>query len=217
MVSESSHTVTEPTDTRHKIMAAALATIREAGITGASARAIATTGGFNQALIFYHFGSVTNLLVEAARTTSAQRVAAYRDATGEVDSLTSLVDIARRLHGESQEDGSITALTQLMAGAASDPTMGEAVLEGFEGWIDLVETALRKALEDEPLAGAIPPREAAYSIAALFLGIELMARLDPARSEADSVFDALHDLAALIESMPSVVSRFIKQPKGKRA
>lgn len=205
--------VTEQSDTRQRIMAAALETVRVSGITGTSARAIAATGGFNQALIFYHFGSVTNLLIEAARTSSAARVAAYQRVTDEVSSLSSLVDVARRLHDEAGRDGSVAVLTQLMAGAASDPEMGQAILGGFEGWIDLVEDALNQALEGQPIAEAVPPREAAYSIAALFLGIELMARLDPEKSEAPAVFDALHHLAELLESMPAIVSRFIRAPK----
>lgn len=200
--------------TREKIMAAALETVREAGITGVSARAIAATGGFNQALIFYHFGSVTNLLTEAAGAAAAERVAAYRDVTKEVDSLTSLVEVARRLHEESERDGSIAVLTQLMAGAASDPEMGAAILTGFEGWIDLVETALGQTLTDMPVGSVLPAREAAYSVAALFLGIELMTRLDPDKSEAGAVFAALADLAGLIESMPAVVARFIKTKQG---
>lgn len=203
----------QPSDTRKRIMAAALETVRESGITGTSARAIAATGGFNQALIFYHFGSVTNLLVEAARTSSAARVAAYQEVTDNVTSLTTLVDVARRLHDEAEADGSVAVLTQLMAGAASDPEMGEAILAGFEGWIDLVENALKKALDSQPIANAIPPREAAYSISALFLGIELMARLDPEKSEASAVFDSLHDLAQIIESVPALASRFIKPAK----
>lgn len=195
-------------------MEAALQTVRESGITGTSARAIAATGGFNQALIFYHFGSVTNLLIEAAKTSSAARVTAYQEVTDDVTSLPTLVDVARRLHDEAEADGSIAVLTQLMAGAASDPGMGEAILAGFEGWIDLVESALKKALDNQPLARAIPPREAAYSISALFLGIELMARLDPEKSEASAVFDSLHDLAELIESVPTFASRFIKPARG---
>jgi len=205
--------LTEPSDTRRRIITAALETVRESGITGTSARAIAATGGFNQALIFYHFGSVTNLLTEAARASSAARVAAYRGMTDDVTSLSSLVDVARRLHDEAGRDGSVAVLTQLMAGAAADPEMGQAILAGFEGWIDLVEDALDMALRGQPIAEALPAREAAYSISALFLGIELMARLDPDKSEAPAVFDALHHLAEIIESMPALMGRFIKGPK----
>ena len=50
----------EPT-TKQRIMDAALETLRTNGIVGTSARAIAATGGFNQALIFYQYGSVNPL------------------------------------------------------------------------------------------------------------------------------------------------------------
>jgi AcrR family transcriptional regulator len=48
-----------------RIAEAALATLKAHGFAGASARAIAHVGGFNQALIFYHFGSVQNALLGA--------------------------------------------------------------------------------------------------------------------------------------------------------
>ncbi len=201
--------MTEQPDTRSRIMAAALETIREVGITGASARAIASRGDFNQALIFYHFGSVANLLIEAARLSSADRVRAYRAVTDDVTSLADLVEVARRLHADSTQDGSVAVLTQLMAGAAHDPEMGSAVLEGFEGWISLVEDALRQTTAESPIGALLPPRETAYAISALFLGIELMERLDPAKSEADSVFDELGNLAGLIETMlPMMAAQF---------
>ena len=41
----------------------------------------------------------------------------------------------------------------------------------------------------------------AYAIAAVFLGIELMERLDPTQSEADPVFDAMASLASLFEGV----------------
>ncbi|MCP3987556.1 MAG: TetR family transcriptional regulator [Actinomycetia bacterium] len=43
-------------ETRDRIIDAALDTVRVEGLVGTSVRAIARTGGFNQALVFYHFG-----------------------------------------------------------------------------------------------------------------------------------------------------------------
>ncbi|MEA2933018.1 MAG: hypothetical protein QOI56_1803, partial [Actinomycetota bacterium] len=40
--------------TKGRIVEAALQTLKEKGFTATSARAIAATGGFNQALVFYH-------------------------------------------------------------------------------------------------------------------------------------------------------------------
>lgn len=54
-------------ETREKLLEGALRTLVEQGIAKASARAIATTAGVNQALVFYHFGSVDELLAAACR------------------------------------------------------------------------------------------------------------------------------------------------------
>src|SRR5438874_2502405 len=52
-------------ETKNRIVEAALAVLKRQGYAGASARSIAAEGRFNQALIFYHFGSVRNLLLAA--------------------------------------------------------------------------------------------------------------------------------------------------------
>src|SRR3982075_261149 len=63
--------------TKLQIAEAALETLKANGFAGASARAIAHTGGFNQALIFYHFGSVQNALLAALDLISERRLADY--------------------------------------------------------------------------------------------------------------------------------------------
>jgi AcrR family transcriptional regulator len=186
--------------TRERIIEATLRTIREEGSADTTARAIARTGGLNQALIFYHFGSLDRLLQEAFAEASARQIEKYQAAAAEVTSLSDLVRIARRLHAEDMESGAVTVVTQLMA-AASEPDEAAALLDRFDGWIGLVEDALRRAIGASALASVVPPREAAYAIAAMFLGVELMARLDPARSEAEAVFDMLEAIARIVEQV----------------
>jgi AcrR family transcriptional regulator len=195
--------MTEPraeASTRDRIVDAALRTIGEMGFADTTARAIARTGGFNQALIFYHFGSLDALLREAFAEASTQQIEKYRTAAAEVSSLSDLVRIARRLHEEDLESGAVTAITQLMA-AASAPEERAALLDRFDGWIRLVQEALARAMVGSPLTAVAPVREAAYAICAMFLGIELMSRLDPERSEAEAVFDMMEGIARLIEDV----------------
>ena len=192
------HVAGRGADTRGRLMTAAVETLREQGVTATTARAIAQRAEVNQALIFYHFGSVAGLLLEAFRRTSEEQVARYREAAEEVTSLRDLVAIARRLHDEDLESGAVTAVTQLMA-AAGDREVGGQILDRFEQWISIVEEALQRAAAGSPLAALVPTRQAAYAIAAMFLGIELLTRLDPGRSEADALFDMMANVAALIE------------------
>lgn len=193
-------------DTRQRIMDAAVETLRDEGISGATARAIAQRGGFNQALIFYHFNSIPQLLMEAFSRTSDEQIARYEAAAADVSSLHDLVAIARRLHDEDLESGAITAVTQLMA-AATNPELGGQILDRMDRWISIVERALERA---NPAGGGIvaivPPRSAAYAISAMFLGIELLTRLDPERAEADAVFDMMANVAGLVEQLAPMLA-----------
>ena len=195
---------TESSPTRERIIDAAIETLGEEGFSGTSARSIARRGGFNQALIFYHFGTVPSLLLEAFRTTSDEQVARYRAAASEVSSISDLVGIARRLHDEDLESGAVTAVTQLMA-SATGPEDGRAILDRFEQWIGLIEEALRQAIQG-PLEDMVPVREAAYAISAMFLGIELLTRLDPERSEADAVFEMMANLSRVVEQIAPLLT-----------
>ncbi|HJR44599.1 MAG TPA: TetR family transcriptional regulator [Actinomycetota bacterium] len=194
------------TDTRQRIMDAAVETLRREGIAGTTARAIAQRGNFNQALIFYHFNSIPQLLMEAFSRTSDEQIARYEAAASDVSSLHDLVAIARRLHDEDLESGAVTAVTQLMA-AATDPEIGRQILDRIERWIAIVEHALERAAPTGgSLTSIVPPRSAAYAISAMFLGIELLSRLDPERSEAEELFDMMAGVAGLIEQVAPMLA-----------
>lgn len=108
-------------ETREKLLEGALRTLVEQGIAKSSARAIATTAGVNQALVFYHFGSVDELLAAACRHGAEQRVARHRERLRSVGSLSELLAFGRALHEEEREAGHVAFLGQLLAGAQAHP------------------------------------------------------------------------------------------------
>lgn len=201
---------TETRSTRERIVDAAYETLAADGIVNTSARSIAARGGFNQALIFYHFGSVDALLVEAARQGAERRVETFRTGTEETASLTDLVGLATRLHDEDNQTDAVRVLVQMMAAAMSNPDMGSAVLDGFEGWIGFVEEAVASAVAGSPLEQVLPVRQVAYAISAMFLGIELIDGLDPERSESAEVFAALGEFGGLVESIGDAIPDRLK-------
>ena len=81
--------------------------LKAEGFGGASARAIANRAGCNQGLVFYHFGSVVNLLLEALDSVSATRLAAYGESVAGVDSLTDLVEVAATIFEEDLDAGHV--------------------------------------------------------------------------------------------------------------
>ncbi|WP_446210760.1 TetR family transcriptional regulator [Micromonospora sp. IBSANI012] len=183
--------------TRQKLIDGALAAIRSHGIAGASARTIAAAAGVNQALVFYHFGTVDALLAEACRSATATRVAAYRDRFAEVGSLRELLDLGRALHEQERSAGNVAVLAQLLAGAQTDPALAESTAAALGLWTAEIETVLRRLLRDSPVAPVADPAGLARAISAAFIGLELFEGVDPAG--AHDAFDALERLAVLLE------------------
>lgn len=183
------------TDTKERIVEAALVTLKEEGFAGTSARAIARRGGFNQALVFYHFGSVHDLLLAALDHTSQTRMLAYREAVEDVQTVDQAVRVASELYREDLASGHITVLAELIGGSLAHPDLAPRIVERLEPWIDLTERAVRNVLG--PLAEMLNPRAVAYAIVALYLGIDLLSHLEGDDTRAEELFETASASAAL--------------------
>lgn len=183
--------------TREKLLAGALATLVDHGIAKASARTIAAAAGVNQALVFYHFGTVDELLAAACRHGAEQRVARYRDRLRNVQTFAELLDLGRVVHLTERDDGQLAVLGQLMAGAQAQQRLAPATAAGLALWTEEVEAALRRVLAGSPLAGSVDVSGLAKAVSAAFVGLALYEGIDPAGAER--AFAALEQLAGLLE------------------
>src|ERR1700742_2073921 len=113
--------------TRAKLIEAAIETLQGEGFAGASARAIAQRADANQGLIFYHFGSVANLLLAALDAVSARRMEQYGAAVERVATPVELVDVAADIFREDLDAGYVTVLVEMIAGSSSTPGLGAQV------------------------------------------------------------------------------------------
>ena len=163
--------------TRELIVEATLDTLKQDGFVATSARVIALRGGFNQALIFYHFGSLNDLLIAALDETSRRRLDHYRAAIEAAGSRQELLDFAASAHEEDVRSGHVTVLTEMLAGSASDPGLRAAIATRVEPWIDLAESAIAKVLEGSPLVAMLPTRELAEAVVAFYLGLDLLSHI----------------------------------------
>ena len=186
--------------TRTKLIDAAVQTLREEGFSGASARAIAERAGLNQGLIFYHFGSVANLLLAGLDSVSARRMRQYGEAVDRAGSPTELVDVATAIFREDLDAGYVAVLVEMIAGASSTPGLGPEVSARLGPWFSFAEQAVTTAL-GPPLDGVLPPGDVAYAIVALYLGLEMLTHLDGDRARALGLFAHAKNLAALLEAM----------------
>lgn len=185
------------TDTRRKLLDGALDAVRTRGIAGVSARSVAAAAGVNQALVFYHYGTLDELLGAACLSATRDRVARYRTRFAEVSSLRGLLDLGRALHEEERAAGNVAVLAQLLAGAQADPALAGPVGQALDLWVVLIEATLRRLVAGSPLEDLVDVEELAPAVSAAFVGLELYEGVDPRR--AGHAFDALERLAVLVE------------------
>jgi AcrR family transcriptional regulator len=186
-------------DTRAALIEGAIEALRTAGFAGASAREIARLAGCNQTLVFYHFGSVTDLLLAALDSISERRMAAYRGVLDHARSVSDLVESARSIFVEDLDSGHVTVLVEMIAGARSVPGLGEQVAARVAPWREFAEAAVRGALASSPLARLMPAKDVAHAVVAGFLGLELLANLDGERGAALALFDRAATVALLAD------------------
>ncbi|WP_406332917.1 TetR/AcrR family transcriptional regulator [Streptomyces sp. NBC_00203] len=197
--------------TREKLLEGALRTLVEQGIAKTSARSIAATAGVNQALVFYHFGSVDELLSEACRYGAERRVARHRERLAEIGSLAELLSFGREMHEVERAEGYVAVLGQLLAGAQTHPRIAPATAAGLDLWIAEIEKVLTRVLPATPLGEFADPVGLARAVAASFVGIQLYEGVDPAG--AASALASLEQLTALLtalESLGPVAQRAIR-------
>ena len=197
-----------------RIVEAAFASARDVGYAGSSARVIAAAGGFNQALIFYHFGGVDAALLAALDRSTEARLARYRECLGAVQTLPEMVESAQMLFKEDFESGHVKLLAEMVAAGASDPVLGKEVAARVEPWLAFTGETFERLMGGSPLAALVASNDAAYALTALYLGMELMSNLDGSRDRSDALFGAAGRLAALLGMlMPVTVGPPSLQPR----
>jgi AcrR family transcriptional regulator len=184
-------------DTKERLKAAAIEVLRDKGLAGLSARTIATAADANQALIFYHFGSVDALIDEACGEATRRAVAAYGDRFAQVKTLGELLGLGREIHVQEREAGNVTVMAQVLAGAHSSESLAQVGKGAIGLWVGEIEPVLARVLKGSPIEAVANVHGLARGVAASFVGLELYEGVDP--DAATAALDALEQLAILAD------------------
>jgi AcrR family transcriptional regulator len=185
-------------NTRRALVKAAIETLKENGFSGASARAIAERAGLNQGLVFYHFGSVANLLLAALDAVSDDRMVRFSAALENVTTPNELMVVAAQIFREDLDTGHVTVLVEMIAGASSTPGLGAEVASRIGPWITFTKNGIDKTFGDSPFASLLPSDDVAYTVVALFLGLEMLTHLDGDRERALTIFGRAQQLVTML-------------------
>ena len=199
------------TGTKQRLIEGALEVIRSQGITAVSARSVASAAEANQALIFYHFGNVEELIAQTCVTATESRVDEYRERFAAVSTLTELLALGQTVLVEERAEGNLVVLAQTLAGAQRGGRLAEATHEALGKWTAEVESALVRVLAGSPLMEFTDPRGLARAVSAGFLGITLFESVDPAGGEqALAALTQLATLADVIDDLGPVATRAVR-------
>jgi AcrR family transcriptional regulator len=199
------------TDTRNRLLEGTIEALRTQGIAGVSARTIAAAAGVNQALIFYHFGSVDELLAAATLRSTEEQVALYRERFAKVRSLRELQHVGREVRVREREAGNVAILGQLLAGAQTNAVFAAATRDALRLWIVEIQDVLNRVLAGSVLGEIADVPGLAHALSASFIGMELMAVVDPDGDDlAAAALDDLGLLAERLDRMSPVTQRALR-------
>ncbi len=188
--------------TKRRILDATIEALRTEGIGGASARTIARIGDFNQALIFYHFGSVDDAVMAAVGSINADHRERYQAELAGIDELRQLVEVASELHRRDREVGAIATFVQAAAGAQGNAEMGANLYAMLDKWRLIVAERIEVLATDRlGAAHGLPTEQLSFAITSLFVGIEIQAELDPERAPVDELLASAGRLAAKVDAL----------------
>lgn len=163
---------TKRTATRDALVDATVSVLARQGFSSTSARAVAEQAGVAPGGVFYHFGSMDDLLAEVFTTCIDRRIARLGAAVAVpgpelADSLTQAVR-DEFAHIESR------AMLELTVGAIDSPGLAGRVREGLDRSIGFTRQIVDLLLADSPLAQALPRDLIAQVAASAFFGLAVM-------------------------------------------
>lgn len=190
-------------DTKDRLVEAALEALKSRGFAGASARAIASLAGMNPGLIFYYFGTRDELLIAALQESSEDRLRRYRTASEQVHNPRELIALLREIYREDVESGHIRVVSEMMSGSVARPEMGERVMGLMEPWVALAESSVERVLGNSPVGALASARDLAFAGVTFYLGANLVSHLGTDPEAVDRLLEAAERAAGLLELLES--------------
>lgn len=194
--------------TRRRLIDATMRLIRQQGVAKVTARSVAAEAGVNQALVFYHFGTVTQLIAHSCLTVTAERVDAVAHDFAEVQSFADLVRLATVVHAREREAGHVAVLAQVLSAAHADPALADAARQALDLWLRPVRETLYRLVPGSVVDEMFDVDDLAEMVSAGFVGAELM---EPVRGrDLSTTLAPIERLAAVIDRLGPVSRRAIR-------
>lgn len=184
--------------TRAALLAAARLSLIEDGHARTTVQAVARRAGLEPESMADHFGDLESLLAELSRVYAQERAVVWQGRLAQCATLGEVVHTARQLRATERALGSAVVLGQSLAGGQHSERIAAAVAENFTLHAGMVETTVDRILTGSPLEGVLDAGGLARTIAAGFIGLELV---DSVVDDGADLFEQLEVLARLVDEV----------------
>ena len=165
-------------EARERLIEGAITVLARDGFAQASARAIAAEAGGVNGLIFYHFGSMDQLLAATARRLSERRIDRVRTGLGGDEAAERWAEhLGDVIRDEATSDEG-RAVVELLVGSRGSPALAEEVRASIDRSVAFAADELRRVLDGSPLGELVPTDLVAELATAAFLGLEILTQND---------------------------------------
>lgn len=186
-----------------RFVEAAIRLLKTHGARGMTARAVAAEAGHNQALIYYHFGGLEQLMVAALEEVSRLRLGRYEPLLAGPSDPTQLIATVRHMFLDDVSEGWVKVLVEVMVSGISSPYLSAEVARLLEPWISVAESAIDR-FPVIKLTG-LDPRHAALICVALFVGLDVLSQLD---SDPLAITETIEGSASAVDAMAQLLGVF---------
>lgn len=195
----------ESSETQQALMSASLEVLGKKGIDGTTARAIATVANVNQALIFYHFGSVSHLLVSAVEQMSESRFVVYKSSLDGAENINDLIEVLFEVFEEDRDSDSYFVLNQFLAAAQNDEVIAASVEPLFTKWIELARDSMQRIIGEVNLPGSVTLEDIAFMALSFFLGVRMMGSIKEYETRIDDFLAHVQDAAPMVVMLTKIL------------
>lgn len=187
-------------DTKAALVDAGLRLIGTAGYADITARSLAEEANCNSALVFYHFGSVDEVLLAGLKKASEQRLARYKTALAKVDSPTAGLKAVKKLWQTDNAAADVGAIRELVANQAFTKNHREQVNAELAPWFAFVEAQVKAHAADNPILAFMKAKDIAFCLIAFAMGIETLQQISPNKQSVNALFGSAENIIKMIDT-----------------
>lgn len=194
----------EESEAQQALMHATIELLGTKGFDAVTARAVSEKAKVSQALVFYHFDSVTNLIIQSASQMSSSRFDVYKKIIETTDDTNELLEKLFEAFEKDNNSGSYFAMNQFLSAARRDKVVAKHVEEIFGKWIELAKLSIKKIVGEIDPPGNLSTDDLALMALSFLLSLQMLNPVKKYKTQIDQIMVGLKDMTPMLATFAAM-------------